>query len=387
MKAIINANIILYDKILKDATILIKDDKICAVGQNLSIKDADEVIDAKGMLVGPGFVDIHIHGDGGANRWEIDPQKTAHHHLLHGSTTMVATMSYSQTKESLLKNTKIVQGMIDEGLLPNVYAVSFEGPFVNPERGAKSSQFARVGPDPDEYLPLYEATRGKVAQWMYAPEMDKDGSFGDFLKEKGITAAVGHTNASPKQTRAAVDKGARIATHLFDAMGCHLGNDSWNITGTIQETAAVGCLICPEMIYELIPDSYGIHVKPANLTLVYQFAGPDRIAIVTDCTICDYDPADYPAEHFRSTVDLNYNELGQLSGSRLTMDRAVKNFKAHTGATVTELFRMASTTPAKAIGVDNEVGTIEVGKYANLVFLDDELNLKQVIFKGKSVIG
>ncbi len=385
MTTIINANLILYDKIMQNTTLHIKDGKICMIGESVAPTRESKIIDAQGALIGPGFVDIHIHGDGGENRWETNPEKTARHHLLHGTTTMVATMSYSQTKESLLKNTKIVQQKIDAGLLPNVYAVSFEGPFVNSERGAKSSQFARIGPDPDEYLPLYEATHGKVAQWMYAPEMDTDGSFGDFLNKKGITAAVGHTNASPKQIRNAVDKGATIATHLFDAMGCHLGNDSWSITGTVQDTAAVGCLICPEMIYELIPDSRGIHVKPANLQLVYQMAGADRIAIVTDCTICDYDPADYPKDHFRSTEDLNYNELEQLSGSRLTMDRAVRNFKKHTGASVCELFRMASSTPAKAIGVFDNVGSIEVGKYANLVFLDNDLNLKGVFFKGESI--
>lgn len=385
LKAIINANAVLFDKILEDAVIVIKDGKICEVGQGVSVPDGAEIIDAKGMLVGPGYVDIHIHGDGGVNRWESNPQKTAHHHLLHGSTTMVATISYSNTKESLLNTAKNVQSMIDDGLLPNVYAIGFEGPFINPERGAKSSQFARLGPDPDEYIPLYEVTRGKVAQWMYAPEMDKDGSFGDFLKEKNITPAIGHTNASPKQIRTAVDKGAKIATHLFDAMGCHLGNDSWNITGTIQETAAVGCLICPELVYELIPDSKAIHVKPANLQLVYQMAGPDRITIITDCTECDYDPADYPKDHFRSTPDLNYNELEQLSGSRLTMDRAIRNFKTHTGATVPELFRMASLTPARVLGIDNEVGSVEAGKFANLVFLDDDLNLKQVVFKGELI--
>ena len=168
-------------------------------------------------------------------------------------------------------------------------------------------------------------------------------------------------------------------------MGCHMGDDSWCITGTAQDTAAVGCLICPELICELICDSRGIHVKPSNLKLVYQFAGVDRIALVTDCTICDYDPSDYPADHFRHTPDLNYNELEQLSGSRLTTDRAVYNFAKHTGAGVTELFKMASSTPAKAIGVYDSVGSVEVGKNADLVFLDDALTLKKVIFRGEII--
>lgn len=385
MRAIINARAVLMDKILPNTTILTDKGVICAMGQGIPIPAGAQIIDAGGMLVGPGFVDIHVHGDGGAGRWRNDPERVASYHLRHGSTTLVATMSYSQTKESLLEKTKILQEKLEAGLLPNVFAVSFEGPYINPERGAKSAAFARSGPDREEYTALYEACHGRVAQWMYAPEMDTDGSFGDFLQSKGIVAAVGHTNASPAQIRAAVDKGATVATHLYDAMGCWMGDDSWRITGTAQETAAVGCLLCPELIYELIPDSKGIHVKPANLQLVYRFAGADRIAIVTDCTICDYDPADYPAEHFRSTPDLNYNELGQLSGSRLTMDRAVRNFRQHTGATVPELFRMASATPAKAMGIFDKAGSLEPGKYADMVIMDDELQLQKVIFRGKEV--
>jgi N-acetylglucosamine-6-phosphate deacetylase len=101
--------------------------------------------------------------------------------------------------------------------------------------------------------------------------------------------------------------------------------------------------------------------------------------------VCDYDPADYPKDHFRSTPDLNFNELGQLSGSRLTMDKAFCNFARYTGADVCELFCMASLTPARAIGIDGTVGSIEVGKTANLVFMDEKLLLKKVMFEGEII--
>ena len=215
--------------------------------------------------------------------------------------------------------------------------------------------------------------------------MDVCGQFADFLREKGIKTAIGHTNASPAQIRNAVDKGATIVTHLYDAMGCHLGNDSVQTTGTIQDSVAVGCLICPELTYEIIPDSLGIHVKPSNMKLTYQLAGPRRICIITDCTECNYDPADYPKEHFRSTVDLNFNEAHELSGSRLTMDQAFRNFGKHTGAGVAELFQMAATTPAKTIGIDHLTGSVVPGKWANLVILDKDLQLQKVILRGMDV--
>lgn len=385
MKAIIHAKAVTPGGILRDATLLLDQGNILAVGTDLQVPADAEVLDAKGMWVGPGFVDIHLHGDGTDARWEDDPARVASHHLRHGSTTMVAYLPYTLSKERLLQETKNVQAMLEEGKLPNVWAIGYEGPFINPAQGANSGKCGRTGTDPEEYIPLYEACKGRVAQWMYAPEMDANGQFGDFLRQKGVTAAIGHTNASPVQIREAVDRGATVVTHLYDAMGCHLGNESVATTGIIQDSVAVGCLICPELTYEIIPDSLGIHVKPANMKLAYQLAGPRRICIITDCTECSYDPADYPEDHFRSTVDLNFNEAHELSGSRLTMDQAFRNFGRHTGASVEDLFQMAATTPARTIGIDHLTGSIVAGKWANLVILDEELQLKTVILRGEEV--
>ena len=121
------------------------------------------------------------------------------------------------------------------------------------------------------------------------------------------------------------------------------------------------------------------------MKLTYQLAGPQRVCIVTDCTYCDYDPADYPADHFRSTPDLNYNELEELSGSLLTMDRAVRNFAKHTGAPIQDLFQMAATTPANRIGIGHLTGSLVPGKWANLVVLDEALQLQTVIFRGEVI--
>ena len=385
MKAIVHAKAVTPGGVLEDAVILVENGLIQAVGTDLPIPPDAEILDAEGMWVGPGFVDIHLHGDGFDARWEDDPQKVASYHLRHGSTTMVAHLPYTLPKQELLEAAQRVQKLLDEGKLPNVWAVGFEGPFINPKQGASSEKCGRTGTDPEEYIPLYEACHGKVAHWMYAPEMDPTGQFGDFLREKGVVANIGHTQASPAEIRTAVDRGATLVTHLFDAMGCHLGNDSVNVTGIIQETAADGCLVCPELTYEIIPDSLGIHVKPTNMKFVYQFAGPRRICIITDCTECNYDPADYPKEHFRSTPDLNFNEAHELSGSRLTMDKAFRNFGKHTGAGVEDLFLMAATTPANKIGIGHLTGTLTPGKWANMVILDKDLQLRKVILRGTLV--
>ena len=387
MKAIVHAKAVTPGGVLEDAVILMEQGLIRAVGKDLTVPADAEILDAEGMWVGPGFVDIHLHGDGTDARWEdANCEQVAAYHLRHGSTTMVAHLPYTLPKAELLEAARRVQALLDAGKMPNVYAVGFEGPFINPEQGANSHECGRTGTDPEEYIPLYEACHGKVAHWMYAPEMDPTGQFGDFLREKGVVANIGHTQASPAQIRAAVDRGATLVTHLFDAMGCHLGNESVKVTGIIQETAADGCLVCPELTYEIIPDSLGIHVKPTNMKFVYQFAGPRRICIITDCTECNYDPADFPKDHFRSTPDLNFNEAHELSGSRLTMDQAFRNFGKHTGAGVEDLFLMAATTPANKIGIGHLTGTLTPGKWANIVILDQELQLKKVLLMGEEVV-
>ena len=243
MKAIIHAKAVTPGGIIEDATLLLKDGLIQSIGTDLPIPADADVLDADGMWVGPGFVDIHLHGDGIASRWEWDPVPVAKHHLKHGSTTMVAYLPYTLPKQELLEATRMVQQKLDEGEMPNVWAIGFEGPFINPNQGANSEAAGRTGTDPEEYMALYEACHGKIAQWMYAPEMDPTGQFGDFLREKGVTAAIGHTQASPAQIRAAVDRGATVVTHLYDAMGCHMGNASVVVTGIIQDCADMGAVL------------------------------------------------------------------------------------------------------------------------------------------------
>ena len=139
MKAIIHAKAVTPGGILENATLLLEDGCIRAVGTDLEIPRDAEVIDAEGMWVGPGFVDIHVHGDGTNGRWESDPAKVAAHHLKHGTTTMLATLAYTLQKQELLEKARNVQSMLDAGQLPNVWAVAYEGPFINPTRGANSA--------------------------------------------------------------------------------------------------------------------------------------------------------------------------------------------------------------------------------------------------------
>lgn len=394
MLAVINAELVLPGRIVSGASVLADGAYIVAAGKNVPIPEGAEILDARGGYVGPGFVDIHVHGGGSVHhRWEDDPEKVAEAHLKHGTTSICAYFGYGHTPETLYPAVERCRKLIDGGKLPSVMGIGFEGPYISPNQGAGLDGRGFTYPKREEYEHLYELCGGKIVQWMYAPEIDEDGKFAAFLREHHIVTAIGHTEASPEQIRRAVDRGATVVTHLFDAMGCHLGDRSVEITGTIQDSAAVGCLICPELTYEIIPDQNGVHVKASNMKLAYRLAGPERICIITDSTWRDYDPADYPADEPRSDVDINYattreaTVLGhvEVSGSCITMDRAFRNFVKHTGAPVQDAFMMASTTPARTVGVDDKVGSIVPGKYANMVILDRNLVLERVVFQGKAL--
>ena len=201
-----------------------------------------------------------------------------------------------------------------------------------------------------------------------------------------MVADLGHTEMSPEVAQRAVQNGARIVTHLFDAMGCWRGNDTINVTGVIQETAAEVALSTPGLYYELICDARGVHVKPANVRLALRAAGEDQIILVTDCSdTASHDPADYPADSPMSAPDLNYNDAGELAGSRLTLSKAAANFKRFTGADVRTVFKCAATNPAKALKVDDRVGSILTGRDANILIVDEDFNVQAVYFHGSKV--
>lgn len=384
MKAIIDAKIVTTEGVIENGSLLIENGKIAAFGEadTVSLPRQCEIVDAEGGYLGPGFVDIHCHG-GDLYHSHEEPGKAAEYHLKHGTTSLALAIGYNLPFEDIIRGIEKIKSAVAEGVPGSLKGVFLEGPFNNPSFGAKSELGRPV--NRKEYEELYRVGGQFILQWMYAPELEHGDEFAEFVVSRGISLAVGHTAASPDVIAAAAAKGATICTHLYDAMGCHLGNDSVKTTGIIQDTAADAALITEELFLEIICDSRAVHVKPANLKLAYKCGGPDRVVLITDSTIRKHDPAEYPADDVRSAEDLNFNERGQLSGSKLTMDRAFKNMHFYTGAPVVDLFKMASTNPAKAVKLFDTVGSIDAGKSADLVLLDKDLNLEKVFLKGNII--
>jgi len=385
VKAIINTRIVTESDIIQNGTIVIEDGVIKSIGSDSEIeipKDC-EITDAEGCYSGPGFVDIHCHGGGEDSAWE-SPAAAAAFHLRNGTTSLTLSIGYNLPLDETLRGIDEIKKSMSTSNPGNINGIFLEGPFINPSFGSSSKNARKI--NKQEYKALYERAGGTIRQWMYAPELKNGTEFARFVRSKDIPLAIGHTAASPETIRKAVRSGASICTHLFDAMGCHLGNDSVITTGIIQDTAADAALVTEELYLEIICDSRAVHVKPANLKLSYKCGGPDRVILITDYAVYNHKPSDYPDDDIRSAVDLNFNTSGELSGSRLTMDLAVKNMKHYTGASIPELFRMASANPAKAIGIFENVGSLELGKLANIVLLNSQLDLKNIFLKGEVVV-
>lgn len=380
--AIVNATVVLPDRLVENGAILMEDGKILAAGKVLPPKDA-KIVDANGLYAGPGYVDIHCHG-GGKSLAQYDPEGMAAFHLKNGTTSLCPGLSYSQSREEVFGGVELIRKEMEKGDT-TILGIHFEGPYTNPKYGAAAKKVWSV--DKEEYTRLFQAAKGIVCQVTHAPELEGMEEFEKFVSAQGIPLAAGHTEMGPKELKRAMENGTTIITHLFDAMGCWRGNDSIHETGLIQETAAEVALAQEGLYYELIPDAKGVHVKPENLRMALRCGGVDNIILITDATIMsdEYNPADYPEDHKKSSIDLNYNDALELSGSRLTTEQAAQNMKRHTGASVFEIFKMAARNPAMAVKAYDKVGSLEVGKDANVILCDEDMVIDSIYFRGEKV--
>lgn len=375
-KAIINANIVKSDGILFDGILVIKDDRIFdIIKDEKDIPAGAEIIDAKGAYVGPGFVDIHVHGRGKVATYDASGV-IVDEYVRHGTTTFLATPYYSQNFDEIMQaiaDTK--EAMKKSSVIKGFY---LEGPFTNPNYGANSDTNPwRHGILPEEYKPLVDACGDLVKVWTVAPELEGMEGFLAYAKEVNpdVVFALGHSEATPQQVSALPTKyRPTLMTHTMNATG-----RIPVLSGTRGYGPDEYCFSQPDMYAELISDSYGMHVNASLQQMLLRIKGVEKVVLITDsCKIDSPSP-----EHLSHITDLNFDHNGDLNGSQLTMDQACKNIMSHTNCGIAQAFLMASTNPAKVIGMDDEIGSIAKGKVADLVFVDDKFNVLDVMLGGK----
>ena len=369
---IINARILTPQGWLKNGSVLIRDNKILEVTNcDLPIVGAT-LIDAKGMYIVPGGVEIHVHGGGGRDFMEgsEDAFRAAiKAHMQHGTTSIFPTLS-SSTIPMIRAAAATTEKLMAEPDTP-VLGLHLEGHYFNMKMAGGQMPENIKDPDPEEYIPLLEETHC-IKRWDAAPELPGAMQFAKYITSKGVLAAAGHTQAEFEDIYTGYYAGYTHATHFYNAMPGFHKRRGYKYEGTVESI-----YLMEDMTVEVVAD--GIHVPPTILKLVYKIKGVEKTALITDALAC---AASDSKEAFDKLADRS-----ALAGSIATMDRLIRTMVQKAEIPLEDAVRMASETPARIMGVADRKGTLEKGKDADIMALDDDLNVRAVWAMGKIVEG
>ncbi|MCB8907224.1 MULTISPECIES: N-acetylglucosamine-6-phosphate deacetylase [unclassified Streptomyces] len=372
-KVLAGAHVVLPTGIVENGRVIVEGERI--VG---SCREGAETLDLTGHWLVPGFVDMHNHGGGGASftSGTVDEVlKGVHTHRLHGTTTVVASFVTGEM-DFLTQRAGLLSELAEQGEIAGLH---FEGPFISPCRKGAHDETLLRDPDPADVRKLIDAARGQAKMVTLATELPGGIDSVRLLAEHGVIAAIGHTDASYEQTVEAIDAGATVATHLYNAMPA-LGH---------RAPGPIAALLEDERItVELIND--GTHLHPAALELAFHHAGAERVALITDAMdAAGFGDGRYmlgPLEVEVKDSVARLVEGGSIAGSTLTLDRAFKRAATIDGLPVESVVQAISANPARLLGVYDRVGSLEPGKDADIVVLDAEFNLKGVMRKGEWIV-
>lgn len=335
-------------------------------------------IDAGGGALLPGFIDLHVHGAMGHDTMDASPdglQQMARFYASHGVTAFLAT-TWTATREHILKALWAVAETV--GAIPGgatLLGAHLEGPYLNPAKcGAQNVQWIRRA-SKEEALQFLDT--GVVRLVALAPEFPENLWLIDECAQRGIRVAAGHTMAGLEEMRLAVEHGLRQVTHCFNGM---LGFGH-------REIGTVGAaLVLPEIVCELIADN--IHVHPAAQKILVDVKGTEGVILITDAIRgAGLPDGEYPMDERKVTIRAGAVRLpdGSLAGSVLTLERGLQNICRASGRPLEEAWRMSSLNAARAIGIHQRKGSLEVGKDADLVLLDDDFNVVLTVVEGNVV--
>ncbi|SHF00272.1 N-acetylglucosamine-6-phosphate deacetylase [Caldanaerobius fijiensis DSM 17918] len=376
---------------IKDGMVVINNGKIDYVGfYNKDIADnfTGKVIDAGGMYISPGFIDIHTHGGGGHDLMDGTVDAVlgmAKAHALHGTTTIVPTTLTAPIGDiyKALDNVKEAKRVCE---FPTILGVHLEGPyFSKAQKGAQDERYLRI-PAKGEVDKLIGYS-DDIVRVSAAPEIEGGLELGRYLKSRGIVASIGHSDATYDDVVMAVENGYTHVTHLYSGMSGVRRINAFRVAGVIESA-----LLMDELTVEIIAD--GKHLPPPLLKLIYKIKGADKIALVTDSMRAAGMPeGEYILGSLKGgqkvVVEDGVAKLmdrSAFAGSVATADLLVGNMIRLAGAPVLDAVKMMTSTPAKIMHIDDSKGSLSKGKDADVVIFDDDINIKHVISVGKVIL-
>ena len=381
-----NGYVITPHRIIKNGIVVVEDGKIKDVGKKDEVRIPSDSwrIDVKGNYVVPGFIDIHIHGGGGADTMDATYEAINTISLTHaqGGTTALIPATVSAPLKNIINAINAVREAMKRGVKgAKVLGIHIEGPYISVEqKGAHDERFIRKPSkeEVDELLNHTDVIRVITA----APEIEGGLELGRIMSSRGVLMSIGHSNATIYDIFKAVEAGYRHVTHIYSGCSMVRRIRAYRYPGVVE-----AAYLIDDLTVEMIAD--GKHLPPYLMRLVLKNKGLDKVCVVTDAMMAaGLPPGRYKLGTIEAIVDEGVAWLPDRSafaGSVARMNMMIRVLVNDVGLTLQDAVRLASTNPAKIIGISDSKGSLSIGKDADIVVMDREFNVLMTIVEGNIV--
>jgi len=345
----------------------------------------DESYDMTGCYVCPGFIDIHTHGGGGYGFDQTAEEivKGCRFHLEHGTTTIAPTVSAAPFASMAKSVCEIEKAMNDPNYEGTILGAHLEGPYLSvAQAGAQGKGFI-TKPRAEDYLPLIREHGRAISRWTYAPENDEGAAFAKVLRENGIVASAGHTDAIYDDMLLAKENGCKLVTHLYSCTSTITRDHGFRRLGVIESA-----YLWDDMDVEIICD--GKHLPPELIKLIYRIKGPERIALITDSlTLAGTDVTHGIMQSTEFIIEDGVCKLmdrSAFAGSIATADRLLSVAVKDADIPLCEAVGMLTAVPARIMGLADK-GILAAGADADFAVLNSDLSIKAVFAHGRMAVS
>lgn len=375
-----NANIVTPSEILERHTLKVENEYIVSIEPEGAGCDDYEITDLSGDLILPGLVDLQVNGGGGLMFNEVNDAKDIHDILAANASEGTTSICPTLISDDLMRMGRCAEEISRYNSTSNsesrIVGMHLEGPFLNSSKRGGHSEKYLMNPSVEVFDQLYSACDGNLKIISLAPELDGARQVIEQAKKMGVHASLAHSNASYQEVMEAIEVGLSMGTHLFNAM-TQFGS---------REPGAVGAILdCHNIFFGIIAD--GKHVHEASIRVVMNALGDeDRVFLVSD-GVSPIGTTDKSFVLYGHRVHIKnggcYTEEGVLAGSATPLIGGVKTMVEKVGVNLIEAVKMASLVPAQLVGAESEIGSIEVGKYADILICKPSLSVSSVFVGGK----